>query len=73
VVAHPHHLPRVRHPTRQALLVHPTSVSRPAPSAPSGRALGYELRTDGFGGWAKVLVPPDGNRFCIVDLSHDHG
>jgi catechol 2,3-dioxygenase-like lactoylglutathione lyase family enzyme len=103
-------------------------------------ALGYELRTDGFGGWAKVLVPPgggagpkvalqrsqtplqdhprlhldlhvaspaeqtaeverlvalgaarvdwdsypddpdfvvladpDGNRFCIVDLSHDHG
>ena len=25
-----------------------------------GEALGYELRTDGFGGWAKVLVPPDG-------------
>lgn len=23
-------------------------------------ALGYELRTDGFGGWATVLVPPDG-------------
>lgn len=23
-------------------------------------ALGYELREDGFGGWAKVLVPPDG-------------
>lgn len=22
-------------------------------------ALGYELRTDGFGGWATVLVPPD--------------
>jgi catechol 2,3-dioxygenase-like lactoylglutathione lyase family enzyme len=102
-------------------------------------ALGYELREDGFGGWATVLVPPggsgtaialqrsqtppedhprlhldlhvadaaeqeseaarlvslgaervdwdrypddpdfvvladpDGNRFCIVDLSHDHG
>jgi catechol 2,3-dioxygenase-like lactoylglutathione lyase family enzyme len=102
-------------------------------------ALGYRLREDGFGGWAKVLVPPDGagtaialqlsqtppedhprlhfdlhvadareqeaqaarlvslgasrvdwdsypddpdfivladtegNRFCIVDLSHDHG
>ena len=102
-------------------------------------ALGYELREDGFGGWAMVLVPPggsgtaialqrsqtppegyprlhldlhvanpavqeseaarlvslgaervnwdlypddpdfvvladpDGNRFCIVDLSHDHG
>ena len=25
------------------------------------RALGYELREDGFGGWAKVLVPPDGS------------
>lgn len=104
-----------------------------------GEALGYELRTDGFGGWANVLTPPDdgagvkvalqrsetppqdhprlhldlhvssaaeqtaeaerlvtigaervdwdsypddpdfivladpdGNRFCIVDLSHDH-
>ena len=23
-------------------------------------ALGYELREDGFGGWAKVLVPPGG-------------
>jgi catechol 2,3-dioxygenase-like lactoylglutathione lyase family enzyme len=23
-------------------------------------ALGYGLRTDGFGGWATVLVPPDG-------------
>jgi catechol 2,3-dioxygenase-like lactoylglutathione lyase family enzyme len=23
-------------------------------------ALGYELRADGFGGWATVLVPPDG-------------
>ncbi|MGO9782861.1 MAG: VOC family protein [Streptosporangiaceae bacterium] len=22
------------------------------------QALGYELREDGFGGWAKVLVPP---------------
>ena len=103
------------------------------------RALGYDLRQDGYGGWARVLVPPDGrgasiavqrsetppdghprhhldlhvaspaeqeaeaerlislgaervdwdlfpedpdfivladpdgNRFCIVDLSHDHG
>jgi len=102
-------------------------------------ALGYDLRTDGFGGWATVLTPPagsgtkialqrsetrvqdhprlhldlhvadtaeqaaeaarlvslgaervdwddypddpdfvvladpDGNRFCIVDLSHQHG
>ncbi len=25
------------------------------------RALGYELREDGFGGWAMVLVPPDGS------------
>lgn len=25
-----------------------------------GEALGYELRTDGFGGWAKVLTPLDG-------------
>lgn len=24
------------------------------------QALGYELRTDGFGGWATVLVPPGG-------------
>jgi len=24
-----------------------------------GAALGYTLREDGFGGWAKVLVPPD--------------
>ena len=23
-------------------------------------ALGYELRTDGFGGWAMVVVPPGG-------------
>ena len=103
------------------------------------RALGYEVRRDGFGGWATVLAPregsglkialqlsetvpqdhprlhldlhvsdavqqvaevarlvslgaervdwdrypddpdfvvladPDGNRFCIVDLSHEHG
>jgi predicted enzyme related to lactoylglutathione lyase len=103
------------------------------------QALGYDLREDGFGGWARVLTPPDGrgagialqlsrtppeehprthldlhvadaaeqaaevtrllalgavradwdsypddpdfvvladpdgNRFCVVDLSHDHG
>jgi len=24
------------------------------------QALGYELRADGFGGWATVLAPPDG-------------
>ena len=24
------------------------------------QALGYELREDGYGGWAKVLVPADG-------------
>jgi catechol 2,3-dioxygenase-like lactoylglutathione lyase family enzyme len=23
-------------------------------------ALGYEVREDGFGGWARVLVPPEG-------------
>lgn len=23
-------------------------------------ALGYSVREDGFGGWAKVLVPPNG-------------
>jgi catechol 2,3-dioxygenase-like lactoylglutathione lyase family enzyme len=23
-------------------------------------ALGYEMCTDGFGGWARVLIPPDG-------------
>src|SRR4051812_45662985 len=23
-------------------------------------ALGYDVRTDGFGGWSTVLVPPDG-------------
>jgi catechol 2,3-dioxygenase-like lactoylglutathione lyase family enzyme len=29
-------------------------------------ALGYELRDDGFGGWAKVLVPPDGAGTAIA-------
>jgi catechol 2,3-dioxygenase-like lactoylglutathione lyase family enzyme len=29
-------------------------------------ALGYELREDGFGGWAKVLVPPDGAGTAIA-------
>lgn len=29
-------------------------------------ALGYELREDGFGGWAKVLVPPDGTGTAIA-------
>ena len=24
------------------------------------QALGYEVRRDGFGGWATVLTPPDG-------------
>ena len=33
-------------------------------------ALGYTLREDGFGGWAKVLMPPDGNGLPIaVQLS----
>ena len=29
-------------------------------------ALGYELREDGFGGWAKVLVPPAGAGTAIA-------
>lgn len=29
-------------------------------------ALGYQLREDGFGGWAKVLVPPDGTGTAIA-------
>ena len=29
-------------------------------------ALGYTLREDGFGGWATVLVPPDGSGTAIA-------
>jgi catechol 2,3-dioxygenase-like lactoylglutathione lyase family enzyme len=29
-------------------------------------ALGYTLREDGFGGWAKVLVPPGGTGTAIA-------
>jgi catechol 2,3-dioxygenase-like lactoylglutathione lyase family enzyme len=29
-------------------------------------ALGYALREDGFGGWAKVLMPPDGDGLPIA-------
>jgi catechol 2,3-dioxygenase-like lactoylglutathione lyase family enzyme len=29
-------------------------------------ALGYQLREDGFGGWARVLVPPDGAGMAIA-------
>jgi catechol 2,3-dioxygenase-like lactoylglutathione lyase family enzyme len=29
-------------------------------------ALGYEVREDGFGGWARVLVPPDGTGTMIA-------
>jgi catechol 2,3-dioxygenase-like lactoylglutathione lyase family enzyme len=29
-------------------------------------ALGYKVREDGFGGWAKVLVPPDGSGALIA-------
>ena len=29
-------------------------------------ALGYELREDGFGGWARVLVPPNGAGTAIA-------
>jgi catechol 2,3-dioxygenase-like lactoylglutathione lyase family enzyme len=29
-------------------------------------ALGYQVRTDGFGGWATLLVPPDGTGLTIA-------
>jgi catechol 2,3-dioxygenase-like lactoylglutathione lyase family enzyme len=29
-------------------------------------ALGYQVREDGFGGWSKVLVPPDGKGASIA-------
>jgi catechol 2,3-dioxygenase-like lactoylglutathione lyase family enzyme len=29
-------------------------------------ALGYEVRTDGFGGWARVLTPPGGTGTAIA-------
>lgn len=29
-------------------------------------ALGYQVREDGFGGWAEVLVPPDGTGTAIA-------
>ncbi len=29
-------------------------------------ALGYQVRDDGFGGWARVLVPPDGTGTVIA-------
>jgi catechol 2,3-dioxygenase-like lactoylglutathione lyase family enzyme len=29
-------------------------------------ALGYQVREDGFGGWATVLVPPDGKGASIA-------
>jgi catechol 2,3-dioxygenase-like lactoylglutathione lyase family enzyme len=31
-------------------------------------ALGYELRTDGFGGWDTVLVPPGGQAGGMIAL-----
>jgi catechol 2,3-dioxygenase-like lactoylglutathione lyase family enzyme len=33
-----------------------------------GEALGYEVRRDGFGGWATVLVPPDGGAGTRIAL-----
>lgn len=33
------------------------------------KALGYELREDGFGGWATVLTPPSGSGTTIA-LQH---
>ena len=32
------------------------------------RALGYELRDDGFGGWSTVLVPPGGQAGTMIAL-----
>jgi len=32
------------------------------------RALGYEVRVDGFGGWATVLQPPGGNAGVTIAL-----
>jgi catechol 2,3-dioxygenase-like lactoylglutathione lyase family enzyme len=29
-------------------------------------ALGYDVRTDGYGGWSTVLVPPDGSGTMIA-------
>jgi catechol 2,3-dioxygenase-like lactoylglutathione lyase family enzyme len=29
-------------------------------------ALGYQVRVDGFGGWAKVLTPPGGTGTLIA-------
>lgn len=31
-------------------------------------ALGYEVRRDGFGGWATVLIPPDGGAGTKIAL-----
>lgn len=31
-------------------------------------ALGYELRTDGLGGWSNVLVPPGGGPGAMIGL-----
>jgi catechol 2,3-dioxygenase-like lactoylglutathione lyase family enzyme len=33
-------------------------------------ALGYEVRTDGFGGWATVLVPPAGGAGTKIALQN---
>jgi catechol 2,3-dioxygenase-like lactoylglutathione lyase family enzyme len=41
-----------------------TDVQRAAKSWSA--ALGYKLREDGFGGWAKVLVPSDGPGTAIA-------
>ena len=32
------------------------------------RALGYQLRRDGFGGWATILVPPPGRPGTAIAL-----
>jgi catechol 2,3-dioxygenase-like lactoylglutathione lyase family enzyme len=34
-------------------------------------ALGYEIRTDGFGGWAAVLTPPAGGAGTKIALQRN--
>lgn len=48
-------------------------VDDPARAAAFWRgALGYGLRTDGFGGWATVLVPPPGINGNMIALQRSN-
>ncbi len=35
-----------------------------------GEALGYERRTDGFGGWSLILVPPAGRAGVMIAMQN---